>query len=178
MKRIVRLIDTISAAAGGVAGVLLCLGLGLTAGEILLRSVFSRTLFITEEYSGYLMCGLTFCGLAYTLKERGHIRMTLVHGLVKGRSRVGLDACCLAVGLLFSAGVTLVTGQLFWDSAVTGSQSMQVSSTYLAIPQAFMPLGALVLTLQFLGELLKSVLILRGDAEGLDIRVEAGDLGR
>lgn len=178
MKRLIRAIDGLSGFIGGLAGVLLCIGLALTAAEILLRSAADRTLFITDEYLGYLMCGLTFCGLGYTLREKGHIRMTLIHGLVKGRARSWLDAVCLAVGLCFSAGVTVFTGQFFWDSMTTGSQSMQVSATYLAIPQAFMPLGALVLTLQFCSELLKSLLLIKGDADGLVLVEEVKDLGR
>ena len=178
MKRCIRAIDALSGFIGGLAGVLLCAGLVLTAAEILLRSTADRTLFITDEYLGYLMCGLTFCGLGYTLREKGHIRMTLIHGLVKGSGRLWLDVVCLAVGLCFSAGITLFTGLFFWDSVATGSQSMQVSATYLAIPQAFMPLGALVLTLQFCSELLKGLLLIKGDTEGLVLLEEAGDLGR
>lgn len=178
MKRLIRALDALSGLVGGLAGVLLCSGLALTAIEILLRSAAHRTLFITDEYLGYLMCGLTFCGLGYTLREKGHIRMTLIHRLVQGRARVWLDTACLVVGICFAAGLTLFTGQFFWDSVRTGTQSMQVSATYLAIPQAFMPFGALVLTLQFVSELLKTLLVLKGDTDGLVLLAEAEDLGR
>lgn len=49
---------------------MLCVALVMICAEIVLRSVFDRTLYITDEYSGYLMCGLTFCALAYTLREK------------------------------------------------------------------------------------------------------------
>lgn len=178
MKLLIRMIDGLSAITGGLAGVMLCVGLLLTCGEIFLRTALDRTLFITDEYSGYLMCGLTFCALGYTLKEKGHIRMTLIHGIVKDRNRLYLDTICYAIGCIFSACITFFTGQFFWDSVVTGSQSMQISSTYLAIPQFFMPFGALILTLQFFSEFLKSVLIVRGDTSGLTLHAEIQDLGR
>ncbi|MBU1565722.1 MAG: TRAP transporter small permease [Proteobacteria bacterium] len=178
MKRLIRIIDGISAVVGGLAGVMLCIGLVLTCGEILLRTAFDRTLFITDEYSGYLMCGLTFCALGYTLKEKGHIRMTIIHGIVKDRKRDYLDTICYAVGCIFSAFITFHTGQLFLDSVATGSQSMQISATYLAIPQFFMPFGALIITLQFFSEFLKSILVLKGDTSGLVLREEIQDLGR
>lgn len=178
MKRLIRIIDGISTIVGGLAGVMLFIGLILTCGEILLRTAFDRTLYITDEYSGYLMCGLTFCALGYTLKEKGHIRMTIIHGMVKNRNRDYLDTICYAFGCIFSVFITIYTGEMFWDSIVTRSQSMQISSTYLAIPQFFMPFGALVMTLQFFGEFLKSILILKGDTAGLVLHEEIQDLGR
>ena len=178
MKRLIRIIDVISGACGGFAGLLLCLGVVLTGLEIVLRSGLDSTLFITDEYSGYLMCGMTFCGLAYTLREKGHIRMTFIHKIVTGRRRECLDLFCYGAGTVFSAVLTYYTWALFWDSVMTGSQSMQVSETYLSIPQFFMPFGAFVLTLQFLAEFLKTIMVVQGDTAGLTIHEEIADLGR
>jgi TRAP-type C4-dicarboxylate transport system permease small subunit len=178
MKRFIRIIDKISGICGGLAGLMLCGGLALTAIEIVLRSGFSKTLFITDEYSGYLMCGVAFCGLSYTLREKGHIRMTFVHKVVSNRGREYLDLVCYGVGTVFCAVITWFTGSFFWDSIVTGSQSMQISETYLAIPQFFMPFGALIMTLQFVAEFLKTILKIKDDTAGLTIHEEIADLGR
>lgn len=178
MKKLVRQLDRLSAVGGALSGVMLCLGLVLFLMEIVVRTVFRRTLYITEEYSGYLMCALTFCALAYTLSERGHIRMTFLHEVVKGRSRVWLDLACCAVGLVFCSALTFFTGRAFLDSVATQSRSMQISETYLAIPQFFMPLGALLITLQFLGEIIRCVFILRRDTDGLPLKEEIEGLGR
>ena len=178
MKRLVKWADTLSGFFGALAGVMLCSGLALIVAEIVVRSAFHHTLFITEEYAGYLMCGLTFCALGYTLRERGHIRMTFLLRVVKGRRHLYLDIICFSVGLLFCAGLTYYTGVFFWDSVVNESQSMQISETYLAIPQFFMPLGALFMTLQFGGEILRTVAMLRGDTDGLKLYEEIDGLGR
>ena len=178
MKRFIRVIDNISGICGGLAGFMLCAGLALTAIEIVLRGAMNSTLFITDEYSGYLMCGMTFCGLSYTLREKGHIRMTFIHKVVSSKGREYLDLVCYGVGALFCAGITCFTWALFWDSVATGSQSMQISETYLAIPQFFMPFGALIMTLQFLAEFLKTILVIKDDTAGLTIHEEITDLGR
>ena len=178
MKQLIKIIDGISTFVGGLAGAMLCIGLLLTCVEIVLRTAFDRTLYITDEYSGYLMCGLTFCALGYTLKEKGHIRMTIIHGIIKGRKRDYLDTICFALGCIFSLFITFYTWELFRDSIATSSQSMQLSATYLAIPQFAMPFGAGILTLQFFSEFLKSILILKGDTAGLILREEIQDLGR
>ena len=85
---------------------------------------------------------------------------------------------CLAIGFLFCIAFTWFTGEFFWDSVVNETQSMQLSETYLALPQAFLPLGGILLTLQFLSELLKGVAVLRNDTEGLHIYEEVDELGR
>jgi TRAP-type mannitol/chloroaromatic compound transport system permease small subunit len=81
-------------------------------------------------------------------------------------------------GFVFCAALTAYTWDFFWDSVVSESQSMQVSETYLAIPQFFLPVGSLLLTLQFAAEFLKGLALLRGDTQGLRILEEADDLGR
>jgi TRAP-type C4-dicarboxylate transport system permease small subunit len=163
---------------GALAAAMLCAGLGLIVAEIVARTAFDHTLFIAEEYAGYLMCGLTFCALAYTLRDKGHIRMTFLLKVVKGRPRIYLDLVCFAVGLVFCAGLTWFTGLFFWDSLISRSQSMQISETYLAIPQFFMPLGAFLMTLQFLGEIFRSILLLKEKAGGLAPLGESDALGR
>jgi TRAP-type C4-dicarboxylate transport system permease small subunit len=178
MKKLIRIIDNLSGFGGWVAGGMMIMALMLVMGEIVARSVFDTTLYVTDEYSGYLMAMLTFMGLAYTLRERGHIRMMFLPHILRGRAHVGFNMVCFTVGLLFCVGLTYFTWEFFWDSVVSESQSMQISETYLAIPQAFLPIGSFLMTLQFLAELLKGIAQLRQDTEGLRILEEADDLGR
>ena len=178
MKRIINIIDGISGFHGWVAGIMMAVALIITVVEIVYRSGFSRTIYITDEYSGYLMAMLTFCGLAYTLRERGHIRMMMLPHFIKGRTRIVFDMVCFTVGFVFCVALTWYTYEFFWDSFVNGSKSMHVSETYLAIPQFFMPLGSLLMALQFLAEFLKGAAMMRGDTEGLRILEETDELGR
>lgn len=178
MKKIINLIDAISGLSGWIAGILMGIALVIVVAEIVVRSGFSGTLYVADEYAGYLMAMLTFCGLAYTLRERGHIRMMLLPHFIKGRGRIYFNMICFTVGFAFCVALTWYTYEFFWDSFVNGSKSMHVSETYLAIPQFFMPVGALLLTLQFLGEFLKALAMLRGDTEGLRILEETDELGR
>lgn len=124
--------------------------------EIFMRSIFNKTLYITEEYTGYLMAAITFLALAYTQKDKEHIRMTLLYAALKPRQKAFLDIACYAVGLIFALLLTGATFRLFMDSLVSSSMSMQVSRTPLAIPQAFLPLGGIILAIQFIAELLKT----------------------
>lgn len=169
--------DRISRACGIMAGIMMLAGLALILGEIVVRTLFSKTLYITEEYTGYLMVALTFLGLSYTLKERGHIRMAFLPSVLKGRPRLVVDLYAFAVGLFFCVLVTASTAAFFWDSVVAGSRSMQLSGTYLAVPQFFLPLGMSLMGLQFLAEFCRAALKLAaGETDDQDF--EPTSLGR
>ena len=178
MKRLIKIIDALSGANGWLAGIMTVLALILVITEIVWRTGFSKTIYISDEYSGYLMTMITFCGLAYTLRERGHIRMMMLPHFIKGRARIIFDMVCFVVGFIFCVAFTWFTFVFFWDSYVNGSRSMHVSETYLAVPQFFMPLGAALMTLQFFAEFLKAIARLRNDTEGLRILEESDELGR
>lgn len=159
MEKVVRAIDRIAKVFAIIAGVLMILGVALVITEIVARSLFNRTIYITEEYTAYFMVAITFFGLAYTLKEKGHIRMVFLHKVIKGgKARFYLDVYAYLVGLAIFVAITVVTFNFFWDSVVTGSRAMQISRTYLAIPQAAMPIGSLLITLQFVAEILRSII--------------------
>lgn len=161
MEKFVRLCNGLSYACGVFAAVLLMISLVLIIIEIVIRTLFSATLYITEEYSGYIMLAITFLGLSYTLKERGHIRMVFLHALLKGKARIVLDIFAFSAGLVICSLITITTANFFWDSVVLKSQSMQISGTYLAIPQLLMPLGSFMMALQFAAELVRSILHIR-----------------
>jgi TRAP-type C4-dicarboxylate transport system permease small subunit len=178
MKRFINTIDALSGIGGWLSAGFMSIAFVLAITEILTRKLLGRTLYITDEYSGYLMALMTLIGLAYTLRERGHIRMMFLVHVLKGRAKTIFNMICLAVGFIFCMAFTWFVWDFFWDSVVNKSQSMQLSETYLAIPQAFLPLGGILLALQFLAEFLKGVAVLSKNTDGLRIQEEADELGR
>lgn len=158
MEKLIRFVDRISHIFGLIAGLFILLGVALVIAEIIVRNIFNSTLYITQEYTAYFMVAITFFGLAYTLKEKGHIRLEFMYKFAKtGRARAFLDIYSLMVGLILFSVITYTTADFFWDSVVSGSRSMQLSKTYLAIPRFAMPLGSLIVTLQFSAEIAKSI---------------------
>ncbi len=176
MKKLIGFADKLSTFGGVISGVMICLGGGVVICEIIARSLFHSTIYVAEEYAGYLMSGLTFAALGYTLREKGHIRMTFLRSALSAKKQVFLDMICFAVGFVFCLGLTYVTFWFFWDSVNSGSRSMQISETPLAIPQFFLPLGAFTMATQFLAEFLKNFHALKTGAYE-HIQGEAKDLG-
>lgn len=177
MKKIVRLIDRISTIFGVISGIFILLGMTIVLTEVVAR-FFNSTIYVSGEYTAYFMVAITFLGLAYTLKDRGHIRMVFLHKVIKSdRVRAIVEIYSCIVGLIVFTIITKVTFDFFLDSVATGTRSMQVSRTYLAIPQFAMPLGSLLITLQFIAEILRSIIQLKtGEVEKPTLEDEA--LGR
>lgn len=177
MERIIRFADKLSGLGGILSGIMICCGVILVITEILMRTFFSQTLYITEEYSGYLMAALTFLALGYTLRHKAHIRMTFLRHVISEKRRLQLDMVCFLFGAAFCAMLTWVTFLFFWDSAVSGTKSMQISETPLAVPQFFLPAGSLIMTVQFVAEFLKTFQqLIEGNFEAAEEEPEA--LGR
>ena len=177
MEKTLRALERVSKAGGALSGFMMIASVLLVLTEIVVRTGFGKTLYIAEEYSGYLMAGMTFIALAYTLKDKSHIRMVFLHSVLKGRARILLDVYAYSIGFVFCSILTWTTFLFFWDSILTNSRSMQISETPLAIPQVFLPLGSLLLALQFAAELAKSILRLAaGRTE--DGKIESETLGR
>lgn len=178
MEKFIRGVDRISHYFGILAGVFILLGVALIIGEIVVRNIFNSTIYITQEYTAYFMVAITFFGLAYTLKERGHIRLEFMQRFVKaGKARGILEIYAFAIGFILFAVITYTTAGFFWDSVVQGTRSMQLSKTHLAIPRAAMPLGSFLVTLQFAAEIARTILKIRTGVMKEDV-VSSEALGR
>jgi TRAP-type C4-dicarboxylate transport system permease small subunit len=175
MEAFIRFCDRLSLYGGVLSGILMIVALLLVCTEMVVRTMFAKTLYITEEYTGYLMAALTFLALAYTLRDKSHIRMVFLHEVLKGRSRTLVDLYAFTVGFLFCLILTWNCADFFLDSIKTGSRSMQISATPLAYPHFFMPLGSAILTLQFAAEICRSFIRLRTGETG---EAESSTLGR
>lgn len=173
MKTAIKVIDRLGTFSGVISGVMLIAALIMVLIEVVMRSVFHSTLYVTDEYCGYVMVGITFLSLAYCLREKGHIRMTFLQRFLKGRGLAILEIATLIVGLVLMTVITYRTFWFFWEAAEYKSQSMQVSNTYLAFPKVMMPLGCGMFALQFLGEIFKCIGYIReGDYSALVIKEE------
>jgi len=150
MRILVKYINKVTNLCLYIAGIMLCLTVAIIITEIILRRFFNSTLYITDEYSGYLLCGIATMGMAFTLREGGHIRMTALYGHLSDRNKLIVDKIIDFIGLIFFAYLTFFTANFFWESAIGGVHALSISETYIAIPQILMPLGFLAITFQFL----------------------------
>jgi TRAP-type C4-dicarboxylate transport system permease small subunit len=156
MQRIVLWTEWLSDWLAYIAAVCLGLMTVLILVEIFLWNVFTKTTLIADEYCAYGLAAIIFLGAGYCLKEKGHIRITLVLGFLP--SRLAAVITCAATAL-----TTIFMGYLWWylfkmvSAAYRyDSTSGTLTNTPLWIPQTVMLIGAAGFLVQLAGTTLKT----------------------
>jgi TRAP-type C4-dicarboxylate transport system permease small subunit len=155
VRRLAAVLDALSTAAAAVAAAAtLLLTLMVTSG-VVARRVFNTPFLFVEELSGYVVLGIVFLGLAYTLRTGGHIRVDIVHDRLVGRARTALQAACLTLALVWAGFVVAGTARLVHEYYTQSVLSFAYTQTPLWIPGSLMVVGALLLALQCVAMLLR-----------------------
>ena len=156
MKTLANFIERLSNWTAWLSAVVLGLMTVLILVEIALWNLFEKTTLIADEYSAYGLAAIIFLGAGYCLKERGHIRITLVLGFLPKK---------LASVITFVATVltTMFMGYLWWyllkmvqATLRYNSTSGTLTNTPLWIPQTVMLIGAACFFLQLVATSIKT----------------------
>lgn len=109
------------------------------------------------EYSGYAMAAGSFFALAYTFRDGGHIRVTmLIANLAAGPRRV-MEISCLLVASGFSVYLAYHMSVMTCVSYVFDERSEGDDAMLLWIPQTATALGSIILALSVLHALIKTI---------------------
>ena len=145
-----------TAALGAVAMVLLLV--------MVMLSVISRQVGFNiggiDAYAGYMMAGAGFLAMAHTLKRGEHIRVTLLLGSLRDKCKHALEIWALFAATMLAILMAGYSCRLAWQSYTFHDISTSNDATPLWLPQISMALGAVVLAIAFLDEL---VLEIRGE---------------
>lgn len=156
MKALVRFIDSLSNWASKVSAVTLGLMTILILVEITLWNLFEKTTLIADEYCAYGLAAIIFLGAGYCLKERGHIRITLILGFLPEKlsrviSFIATGITTAFMGYLWWYLLKMVQATIRYDST-----SGTLTNTPLWIPQTVMLIGAACFLLQLVATTIKT----------------------
>jgi len=119
---------------------------------------FAWSLKGTDMYAGYFMAASGFLALAHTLKKGEHIRVTLILNAVKGKTKRALELWALAAATALSMLFAYYSVKLSINSWEYNDISTGNDATPLWIPQVTMGVGAVVLMIAFIDELVLEAL--------------------
>jgi TRAP-type C4-dicarboxylate transport system permease small subunit len=134
-------------AAAMMVGTLLMVLLGIAT------RLFSWFVPGTDAYAGYCMAAAGFLALAHTLKRGDHIRVTLILERLRDGARHRLELFALAVATLLAGVFAAYSVRLAFQSFDFNDISTGNDATPLWIPQIAMAVGAVVLAIAFVDEL-------------------------
>lgn len=154
-----RLIDRCNLRLGGaVAWLTLVMALA-TAAVVLLRYAFGQNTILLQEGVSALHGLVLMLGIAYTLLEKGHVRVDILHNRLDERRRRMVDAFGHAVFLLPVAALIFLTSLPYvaqsWRVAEGSAEVGGLPGIYLL--KTLIPVMAVLLFAQGLSELAKTL---------------------
>ena len=126
--------------------------------EVLARYILRSPLSIADEMGGYLLVAITFMGLAYTWKEKGHVRVSLLISRLPDKFVQMLRFFTLILATVFTLPLIKACYDLISDSLLFESRSGSWLRTPLAYPQTILLIGAIMLFLQLVAEIIKATI--------------------
>lgn len=165
-------LDTLYAASGyaaaafilGIVGLVfaqVCLNLADKIYSAMAGTALGLTIPSYSDFTGFFLAAASFLALAYTLRSGGHIRVTLLTGLLPPRVRHVFEAGALVIGLAMTGYAAFYMYELVLESMEFGDMSSGMISVPIWIPQVPVLIGLLILTIALLDELIR---VLRGNS--------------
>jgi TRAP-type C4-dicarboxylate transport system permease small subunit len=111
---------------------------------------------IAWEYSSYLMAATFTFGAAMTLRSGGHIRVRLILSRLAPQARRKAEILVSFIAFVFCVFFTYALFKFTSNSYELGEKSI-ASNTPVWIPQAFVTFGVLLMALQFLARVVRTL---------------------
>jgi len=166
LHSIIKIIEKMTDVLSGYlqAGIIFFLMIMLLV-EVLTRYILRSPLSIADEMGGYLLVSITFMGLAYTWKEKGHVRVSLLISRLPDKLAHLLRFIMFILATVFTLPLMKACYDLVSDSLLFESRSGSWLRTPLAYPQTILLIGAILLFLQLVAEIIKATIALRKSEE-------------
>lgn len=152
----------LSELTGYLSGVALVVATLVTTHGVFVRYVLRESTIWQTETTIYLLMFVTFVGAAYGLKHHAHVGVDLLVEQVEGRARLvwKLITAVLCLGVVL---VVLWTSFEMWHEAWEGGhRSATAWRAPLSIAYAILPLGMLLVALQYVAMIIEGIQGLRG----------------
>lgn len=152
----------LSELTGYLSAVALVAATFVTAHGVFVRYVLRESTIWQTEMTIYLLMFVTFVGAAYGLKHHAHVGVDLLVDRVRGRAqlvwRLITAVLCLAVVLV----VLWTAFDMWYEAWQGGHRSHTAWRAPLSIAYATLPVGMLLIALQYVAMILEGVLGLTG----------------
>lgn len=177
LERIAACIDALSEWTGRAVAWLTLAMVLVTCAVVVLRYAFNLGWIALQESITYLHAVVFMLGAAYTLRHDGHVRVDIFYRRFSPRGQAWVD---LFGTLLLLTPVCVFILWASWDYAAAAWSLREGSRDAGGLPLVYLlksviPLMALLLLLQGIAQMLRSLLVLLGhpeDAPAHDAKVE------
>jgi len=131
------------------AGVLIIIMMLTTCFDVVTRRIGYAQKW-TIEVSEYYMIFITFLGTAWLLREEGHVKMDILVNALNQRTQALLGIITSIIGVVISFYLVAWGSLTTWDHYQRGILQMTPLLTPSAVLLAIIPIGGILLFIQFL----------------------------
>ena len=162
--KLVAIIEALNTWIARIAAVILALMAVLILLEILLWNTLNKSMIIADEYSAYGLAAIVFLGAGHCLKQRGHIRISIVLRLLPKNAERVITFVVTVICTIFMGYLLMNLYQMTAEAFRYGSTSGTLSNTKLWIPKSLMVIGGFFFFLQLIAASINTLLgISRGE---------------
>ena len=149
-KRFATTFDCVNGGFAFAAGALLISMLLFICYAVVMRYFFRSPIAWMIEVSEDIVLYICFLGTAWVLKMGGHVSVDLVYDRLNPKTKLLLDIIVSAMGVIICLILTWYSGASTWDHFQAGILHPKVLKIPKAILLGIIPVGFLMLSLQFL----------------------------
>lgn len=164
---VLRWIDRVSEATGYLSGGCILLATLVICYAVVLRATGQSSVWQTE-LAVYLLIFVTFVGGAYGLKHGSHVHVDLLDRRLSVKGRLVLQAVRAVLALVLIVVVAWYSLQTWWQATSQGSTSGTAWDPPLMYVYAILPLGMILIALQYLAVIARTVAGLMGRTDGVE----------
>lgn len=161
-------LDRLYAASALLAVICIFLVGALTLAQIIAR-LTSTFVPSAGDFAGFSMGASAFLGLAYTLRQDGHIRVRLVIERLPPDRRRYVEITSLFIGTAMIGYFAYFSCWLLYQTYIFGEYTLGIITISKWIPMIAMPVGVVILFIAFVEDL---VSVLRGGDPSYEKRAE------
>ena len=118
---IISALEKLSGALGVAASYAVMVLIGFLTVNVIMRYVFRKPFWFTEEVTGYLLIFIVFIGMAYTMKAGAHVVTDVIIRHIPPQVREALKIPRNILGLIFAVFFTISAAILMIKNYVRGT---------------------------------------------------------
>lgn len=130
--------------------------------EVITRYVLRHPLMLADEFSAYMLVGLAFIGLAYTWREKGHVRIEALISRLPIKVSQRLRVATLLIALGYALMLTKVSYDYLAFSFKTHMRSETWLMTPMQVPHMTLAIGFGLLSMVLITEIVKAIRAIKG----------------
>ncbi len=156
---IIKVIDRISEWTGGLAAWLIIPLLAVVVYEVIMRHVFNMPTQWGYDSSWMLFAAQFLIGSAFTLRQKGHIRIDIVYNLLSERGKLIHDLVCYLAFFLLPCVLFTWAGFHFAAEAWRTGEKLSTTNWFFPAgpPKSLIPIGFFLLSLQSIAEFVRAM---------------------